>query len=106
MGAKVNWNKEPKAYKDPDYLQWVHNTQKCLVCGSGNIEAHHIKHHSIKGRDDRYIIPLCPFCHRGSTLSPHGTPKAFKERYPIAAQVQLAYQMYEKYANTLETPIK
>ena len=97
MGLKVFWHKPEKVYKDPEYLRWVHENQKCLVCGSNDIELHHCKDKSIKGRDDRYVLALCPNHHRCSELSPHGTPKLFKERYPISAQIQTAHQLYETY---------
>jgi hypothetical protein len=51
---------KPKPYKDKAYLAYMHNSGKtCLVCGSSNIELHHIKTKTLTDRDDRRLIPLC-----------------------------------------------
>ena len=67
-----------KGYKDENYLSYMHNSNKrCLVCNSDVIELHHLRFNSIVGRDDKYIVPLCPEHHRGSFCSPHGSPARF-----------------------------
>lgn len=96
MGGKVVWNKKPKAEKDKGYLAWIHETQRCLVCKAGGIEVHHIRSYSIKGRDDRFVLPLCPAHHRGH-FSPHGSPADFNERYPIEWQIKTAQNLYSEY---------
>ena len=100
-GAKKTfWNKEPKAFKDKKHIAWL-KSQPCMVCegiagGFGEVEAHHLKHKSIKGRDDRFTIPLCSEHHRGSTLSPHGTPKKWEGRFPISAMIGVAMDYYNR----------
>ena len=102
MGEKVKWEKSPKVFKDPDYLQYLHTIKRCLVCKAENVEVHHIKDWSIKGRDDRYVLPLCAEHHRGSELSPHGAPELFLERYPKGWQIATAKMLYKKYVELKE----
>lgn len=71
-----------KGFKDKEYLLWLHNNKMpcCIVCGSGNIELHHV-HPGLWNRDDREVVPLCPEHHRGK-FSPHGfDSKKFYETY-------------------------
>lgn len=57
--------------KNKEYLEYFHSQDYgCLVCGSSNIEAHHVLR-GAEGRLDSSIIPLCPDHHRGR-YSPHG----------------------------------
>ena len=45
-----------------DYLKSFHEQgHKCLVCGHWQIEAHHID-----PKDNRTIVPLCAYHHRGA----------------------------------------
>lgn len=57
----------------------------CLGCGSVPIERHHslTAKGKIRRRDHRFIIPLCPECHRGVS-GVHGvTERVFGERIGI-----------------------
>ena len=54
--------------------------RSCAVCGSPAIEIHHLiskNGHSSTRTDIKNGIGLCPAHHRGSELSPHGTPEKF-----------------------------
>ena len=97
LSKKQTWNKEPKAYKKPEYLEWLHNNAVCMICSCRPIEVHHIRQFSIKGRDDRYVLPLCAQHHRLTPLSPHATPKAFLELYDIETQIAIATKLYKTY---------
>lgn len=68
---KKNGRLKTQPFKSKEYLSWFHNQGfGCLVCGSLNIEAHHLESGN-RGRADNKIVPLCPDHHRG-TFSPHG----------------------------------
>lgn len=45
-----------------DYLEYFHaHGHECLECGTrANIEAHHVV-----PQDNRTVVPLCSYCHRG-----------------------------------------
>ncbi|MFA6189804.1 MAG: hypothetical protein WC680_11060 [Sulfuricurvum sp.] len=89
--------KEPP-YKDKDYLSWFH-TQNfgCLVCGSNNIEAHHVLRGG-EGRPDDSIVPLCPEHHRGR-FSPHGFESGkFSEDYPKDVLLVIARKLHHSYS--------
>jgi len=93
-----------QAFKDPDYLTWLHEDKKpvCFSCGECNgIELHHIKEASSDKKDDRLVIPLCGVkCHRlGTELSAHGTPSKFRNIYPIPLQKEYAKDLYQEYNN-------
>lgn len=63
---------KPKVYKNKAYLEFLHNGENsCVVCGSREIELHHIKTKIQTDRDDSKVIPLCSEHHRGK-YSPHG----------------------------------
>jgi len=93
-------NKKTITAEDKEYLEWLqHQDFSCLVCGSNTvIEMHHIKEHSTDKKDHKKLIPLCMMCHRYDTeLSAHGTPKKFKEVYPMVEQIKLADKIYAEY---------
>jgi hypothetical protein len=103
LNKKVKHNRlRPKAPKEPKYLSWLHNQSDifCFACGKQNkLECHHIKQFSTDVKDDRKIIMLCgEECHRnGAILSAHGTPKMFREAYPIEVQLENAEKLYNQY---------
>ena len=89
-------------HKEPKYLAWLHEVKQpeCFACGKTNgIELHHIKEASSDKKDDRLVIPLCGVeCHRlGSVLSAHGTPKKFRDTFPLDMQKEYAMALYEEY---------
>lgn len=84
-------------YKDKEYLSWFH-TQNfgCLVCGSNNIEAHHVLRGG-EGRPDDSIVSLCPEHHRGK-FSPHGFESGqFSDEYPKDVLLEIAKRMHNSY---------
>lgn len=108
--SKFNHNRIKPKYKhekkqkitqeERDYLQWLQlETFSCVVCGTANmIEMHHVKEHSIDKKDHKRLIPLCVEHHRLSNeLSAHGTPRKFKELYPVEFQNELADKIYLLY---------
>ena len=101
LNKKIKHNRiKPKAPKEPKYLQWLHKVKmpECFVCGiSCGIEMHHIKRSSSDYRDDSKVIPLCHEHHLGVTFSAHGTPKKWREIYPISVQLEYAEKLYKDY---------
>lgn len=75
---------KPKPYKNKAYLSWLHSQGlTCMVCGSAQIEVHHLESGS-KGRPDNKCVCLCPMHHRNGKLSAHGADaKQFKEMYQV-----------------------
>jgi endogenous inhibitor of DNA gyrase (YacG/DUF329 family) len=58
----------------------------CLGCGAREVELHHSL--TAKGkrcrRDHRFVVPLCPACHRGpSGVHGIGSERLFSERCGI-----------------------
>lgn len=94
-------NKKKITSEDKTYLQYLQCLdEKCIVCGSYSIEWHHVKKNSVDKKDHTKLIPLCPMHHRLSNdFSAHGTPKKFKEKYPIEAQNQIAEKFYNDFIN-------
>jgi hypothetical protein len=103
---KRNAPLKEKPFKSTEYLAWFHNQGfGCMVCGNPHIEAHHIKEHSSDHRDDKYILPLCEFHHKFSDhLSPHGSPKKWREAYPLDLQKSIATKIFKVWENeTMDT---
>lgn len=97
---KFNHKKiKPQPVKDSNYLAWLHNQQlSCFACDSRmGIQIHHVKRDSTDMRTDDKTIPLCYECHLGSKLSAHGTPKQFRELYPMDIQLEAAKLLYTRY---------
>jgi len=92
---------KPTAIKEPKYLAYLHTQNLvCFSCGKQNkIELHHIKRYSSDLKNDTHTIPLCgEECHRtGTELSAHGTPKKFRELYPMEVQIGYANELYRAY---------
>lgn len=94
--------------KDEDYLRYVRG-QKCMICGKGNCESHHLKDLSITGLGDKtpdyMAISLCPNCHR-NTNGGHITTEIIKEKCPyifnfltVKQFVKLQYKRYLEHNN-------
>jgi hypothetical protein len=99
LNKKFKHNRiKPKAFKDKAYLAYMHNSgKKCLVCGSCNIELHHIKTKTMTDRADNRIVPLCPEHHRG-TFSPHGfNSNEFYEAHTKEFLLEEAERFYNEY---------
>ncbi len=76
----------------------------CFVCGKhGSIELHHIKEASGDTKNHRRVLPLCgDTCHRlGLELSAHGTPKKFREIFPMEMQYKFADKLFESVEEVL-----
>jgi len=85
--------------KDLGYLEWFSlQSIKCFNCNCVAEEAHHIKGHSYDSKDHKSLLPLCCNCHKYSTtLSVHGTPVKWRERYTIEEQLDYAREIYQQY---------
>lgn len=94
-------NKNKATFEDLEYLSWLHKQDlTCFACGRKNgIEIHHIKEASSDKKNHKEVIPLCGVnCHRlGNELSAHGTPKKFREIFPIKIQKEYAKGLYSQY---------
>lgn len=87
-----------------EYLKHFH-TQKhsCIVCGKQPAEAHHVI-----PQDNRTIVPICAWHHRGFGVAPEGEggfflhrgmrSKEFREAYPDEYMLQRAREFYNEYA--------
>ena len=106
MSYKVPQKKsplKPKPYKNKDYLAYMHNSDKsCVICGSKNIELHHIKTKDQTQREDNKIVPLCPEHHRGK-FAPHGFDSAeFYKQYPKEQLLEWAEEFFNEYLEVAE----
>ena len=94
--------KEPlkqKPIKDSAFLSWMHSQWfGCIVCKNPQIELHHVKEHSGDVKNDHEVLPLCDWHHKYSDyLSPHGSPKKWREAYPIEVQREMAQKYYKEW---------
>lgn len=94
--------------EDRDYLNWLQNQDyPCFVCGKINpsdpIEWHHVKLRSSDKKDHTKLIPLCGSQHHrlGKQLSPHGSPKVWRETFTIEFQYAFASNIYSDYKKAL-----
>ena len=93
---------KPKAYKNKDYLSYMHNSDKsCVICGCREIELHHIKTKTQTNRDDSKIVPLCSEHHRGK-FAPHGfDSSAFYEQYSKEQLLEWAEEFFNEYLEVM-----
>ena len=85
---------------EKDFLNWLQNqSYGCFVCGQQNgIEWHHVKKFSSDKKNHFRLIPLCFMHHRISNeLSAHGTPRKFRDLYPLDIQNIFANNIYIAY---------
>lgn len=96
-------NKKTITELDRKYLDYFANSNKaCFVCETLNgVQGHHIKKFSSDKKIHSKMIPLCIEHHVGSTLSPHGTPKLFKEKFNFTFQEEVAKMHYDKFLNEM-----
>jgi hypothetical protein len=89
---KTTWNKTPKRVIDIDYLIWLAH-KPCIVCGSCDVEIHHVKTKTLKQRDDDRTVPLCPEHHRGNG-SVHKNPQMHDKELllKVAARFRAEYE--------------
>ena len=76
--TRTRWrNKCDALWYQIQHQRW----KSCAVCGSPAVEIHHLirKAHSITRTELMNGFGLCIEHHKGSELSPHGTPEAFEE---------------------------
>jgi len=95
--VKNQINKDEK-----DYLDWLQNQYYgCFVCGQQNgIEWHHVKKFSSDKKNHFRLIPLCGVeHHRLGKLSPHGSPKFWRETYTYEEQLLYAASIHLNYLN-------
>ena len=93
-------NKAPKITQhERSYLEWLqHLYVGCFHCGGHNmIEWHHIKERSTDKKNHTALLPLCKECHTGNKFSPHGTPRKWREVYPIEVQNIAGSIIYGKF---------
>ena len=87
--------------EDKKYLSYLQTTDySCMVCGQSNgIEWHHVKRDSTDKKDNTRLVPLCGIEHHrlGSTLSAHGTPKKFREKFSMKFQFRYAKEIYDEF---------
>jgi len=99
--------------EEKEFLDWLkedfqYEKYPCFVCNNLNtndsIEWHHVKKYSSDAKNHKRLIPLCGNEHHrlGTTLSPHGTPKKWRETYSMEEQNAYAdkvwndFQTYKK----------
>lgn len=103
---QLKHNKKPKAKKvskskptplEQKYLTWLQSQYhyRCFVCGGYWSDWHHIKFKSTDKKIHTKLLPLCKKHHTGNELSPHGTPKKWRETYTMEEQNRLADKIYE-----------
>ena len=101
---------------DREYLDWLHEEEQgysypCFVCGknssSDTTEWHHIKEGSGDKKDHKRQIPLCGNEHHrlGTVLSAHGTPRKFRETYPMEMQYKYADKIYSDFLQYIKNSI-
>jgi len=90
---------KPKPERDKEYLEWFATMMfPCFVCGTyHDVKGHHIKLHSSDPKNDHELLPLCNEHHVGLMLSPHGTPKQWRETYSMDTQLEHAAEIYAEY---------
>ena len=105
-GKKRNRKGNTKVTKDDlNYMNWLHLNKfrfNCVVCESSNVEFHHVKRDSTDKKNHKRLIPLCQNHHTLSAeLSAHGTPKKWREIYPMEFQCILADKIYSNYKESM-----
>ena len=100
LRPKYSTKNKPKINdEEQEYLTWFKQQDfPCFVCGTMCwIEGHHIKENSTDAKEHTSILGLCHKHHHGQELSPHGTPKKFRQKFPVAVQRVQAKQYYKMF---------
>ncbi len=85
-----------------EYLNWAKNQDlRCMVCGSGDFQLHHLKRSSSDKKNHFMVIPLCLEHHIGKEMSPHGAKKIFFEVYSWEWQVRYSKNLHKNYKETI-----
>ena len=92
--------------EEQDYLTWLQGRENsvCFVCGKRNfnddLEWHHVKNSSSDKKNHFRLIPLCGHLHhRNGELSPHGSPKKWRETFSLEVQLIYAAEIHLEYLN-------
>ena len=86
-----------------EYLKHFHEQKHpCLVCGHIPTEAHHID-----PQDNRTVVPICAWHHRGFGVAPEGEggyflhrgmrSAEFKRDYPESTMREIAKELFDEY---------
>lgn len=105
--AKKSKNKLATA-EEKEFMKWLHSEAvyfdyPCFVCGKINpndgIEWHHVKEGSGDEKNHKRQIPLCGNEHHrtGAEISPHGTPKKWRETYSVEVQNKFAGNVWNDF---------
>lgn len=83
-----------------EYLQYSKEQElPCWICGKFAHDRHHPKEFSSDKKVHTQILPLCKEHHTGNELSPHGTPRKWREKFPIDFQRKEGDRYYQEYLN-------
>jgi len=94
--------------EEREFMKWLHSEANydrypCFVCGKikhdDKIEWHHVKEYSSDKKNHKRLIPLCGVEHHrlGQELSPHGTPKKWRETYSMQEQMDFAERVWNDF---------
>jgi len=87
--------------EEREYLSWLQTIEaNCMVCNKNADHWHHVKLNSTDKKNHFELIPLCIDHHVGNELSPHGTPKKWRQKFSMEGQLAKAYYYYELYKST------
>lgn len=92
-------NKNKISDIEREYLDYFALSIKpCFVCETiENVQGHHVKEHSTDRKDHTKLLPLCEEHHTGTTFSPHGTPRSWREAYSIEFQREVAEMHFDEF---------
>ena len=94
--------------EEQDYLTWLQGRENsvCFVCGKRNfnddLEWHHVKNSSSDKKNHFRLISLCGHLHhRNGELSPHGSPKKWRETFSLEVQLSYAAEIHLEYLSNI-----
>ena len=98
MLLKTRSRSNRKQTKYPQYLKNIRQCN-CVVCGQ-QAEAAHLrmssaKHGKVNGRDDKWVIPLCPYHHRLGPLAQHSMGESQFWEMMLIEPLELARSLWE-----------
>jgi len=94
--------------EEKEFMDWIREDSQylrypCFVCGKHNpndpIKWHHVKLYSSDKKNHKRLIPLCDVEHHrlGKEISPHGTPKKWRETYSMEEQNAFADKVWNDF---------
>lgn len=94
-------SKNKPTVEEQQYLNWLQSQvhYRCFVCAGFWEDWHHVKNRSTDKKNHKRLIPLCKKHHVGNELSPHGTPKLWRETFTMEEQNKKADEYYERFLN-------